>query len=64
MAEARITDAPGGERRRYGFARRPRCPACGSPRLRSYATRHQGDKTLTRYSRCRDCLTKLILVLE
>ena len=48
----------------YVSWRRPRCPLCNSYRLRSYKTVANGDGTLTRYSKCRDCGTRLILVVE
>jgi len=54
---------PAAERRRYIFVERPKCPACRSVRLRCYASRRQGDSSLTRYSRCLDCGTKIIMVL-
>jgi len=47
----------------YLYVRRPRC-ICGSVKLKSYATRRNGDGSLTRYTRCRACGRRLILVVE
>jgi len=49
---------------RYVHYRRPRCPTCGSCRLRSYHTVRNGDDSLTRYSRCLDCGQRLFVVAE
>jgi DNA-directed RNA polymerase subunit M/transcription elongation factor TFIIS len=57
-------DADAGERRHYLFVTRPRCPSCGSPKLRCYGSGRQGDASLTRYCRCCNCGTKLIVVVE
>lgn len=60
-------DAPG----RYVFAERPRCPDCGSGNLKTTKTsREQSDgadprdDTLTRFSLCRQCGRRFILVLD
>ncbi len=50
--------------RHYVHFTRPRCPVCGSVKLRAYRTIRNGDGSLTRYSRCKDCETKLIVVVE
>jgi phage FluMu protein Com len=51
-------------RRRYIRAKRPRCPTCNSPRLQTYRTEQNGDDTVTRYARCRDCRQLLLVVVE
>jgi len=49
---------------RYVYVERPRCPECQSVRILAYKTIDQGDGSLTRYTCCRDCQAKFILVLE
>jgi len=49
---------------RYVHYQRPRCPTCGSRRLRSYRTTQNGDGSLTRHSRCLDCRQRLLVVAE
>ncbi len=51
------------DKRYYVHYYRPRC-VCGSVKLRSYRTTQNGDGSLTRHSRCRDCGAKLIVVAE
>jgi DNA-directed RNA polymerase subunit RPC12/RpoP len=46
------------------FTTRPRCPSCGSVRLHADRTLDNGDGTLLRYSRCRECGQKIHLVVE
>lgn len=41
---------------------RPRCPHCGSTRLRADRSVTDGDGTVTRYSRCQDCREKLCVI--
>jgi DNA-directed RNA polymerase subunit M/transcription elongation factor TFIIS len=48
----------------YVYTQRPRCPICGSPRLKAYKTRKNGDDSVTRYSKCLACGRRLILVVE
>lgn len=43
---------------------RPRCPNCGSSRLLAYKTRHGGDGTTTRHTRCEACGRRVHLVFE
>jgi hypothetical protein len=68
MADAQGTthDRPATDDRQpeYVYTVRPRCPHCGSVRLRSYKTRDNGDDTLTRYSICQNCGRRLVLVVE
>ena len=61
-----MTDPPADptEKRHYVHYYRPRCPACGSHRLRAYRTTQNGDGSVTRHSRCLDCRAKLIVVAE
>ena len=50
--------------RLYTYGTRPRCPACGSLRLRSNGTRKNGDGSVTRYGWCQACFQELFIVLE
>jgi DNA-directed RNA polymerase subunit RPC12/RpoP len=52
------------ERPRIVFVERPRCPACGSIRLQTYRTTQNGDSTVTRHARCRDCSQRILVVVE
>ena len=52
------------EQRHYIYFERPRCPECGSIRLRAYRSTKNGDRSVTRNSRCLDCGAKLIVVAE
>ena len=52
------------EERHYIYFERPRCPECGSIRLRAYRSTKNGDRSVTRNSRCLDCGAKLIVVAE
>jgi len=52
------------KRPRYLYVQRPRCPECGGVKLLAYRTSQNGDGSLTRYARCGDCHTRLILILE
>jgi len=45
----------GHDRRFVVITTRPRCPRCGSTRLRAYRSTRAADGTVTRHSRCRDC---------
>jgi hypothetical protein len=49
---------------RYVHHRRPRCPQCCSTSLRSYKTLRNGDGSVTRYTACKGCGHRFILVLE
>jgi DNA-directed RNA polymerase subunit M/transcription elongation factor TFIIS len=49
---------------RYVYTQRPRCPECGSVRLLTYATKKNGDSSLTRYAKCAECGAKVVLVVE
>jgi DNA-directed RNA polymerase subunit M/transcription elongation factor TFIIS len=49
---------------RYVHCRRPRCPKCRATSLRSYKTLRSGDGSVTRYTACKDCGHRFILVLE
>lgn len=49
---------------RYLFLERPRCPECGSTRLRTYRSVEQEDGTRLRYSECLTCGCRLRIVLE
>jgi len=51
-------------KRHYLHVERPRCPACGSVDIRAYRTTRNGDESITRYSRCKCCDARLILVVE
>ncbi len=44
--------------------RRPRCPGCKSVQIEVRSTRKQGDGTLLRYCRCRECGQTLKVVVE
>ena len=62
---ATTRDVTGADQRgRLVFCARPRCPECGSTRLKSYKTVQNGDDTVTRYTSCRDCLCKFRLCVE
>jgi len=43
---------------------RPRCPRCGSARLRAYKSIDVGGDTIVRYVACRGCGGKALLILE
>jgi hypothetical protein len=59
------TDAPdAAEKLRYVFVARPRCPACNSLKVTSYRTLKNGDGSLTRYAKCRDCRWKFLVVVD
>lgn len=50
---------------RYVFIRRPRCPACDRTRLETYKSATSEDgQVVTRYTRCRDCGHRFIVILE
>jgi len=53
-----------GRRRYYVHYQRPRCPRCDSLRLRSYRSTPNGDGSVTRHSRCRDCGARLLIVAD
>ncbi|MBN2561796.1 MAG: hypothetical protein JXQ75_12780 [Phycisphaerae bacterium] len=44
--------------------RRPRCPQCESVNIEVRSSRRQGDGSLLRYCRCRDCGQSLKVVVE
>lgn len=48
----------------YISVKRPRCPRCGGVKLRTYKSIDNGDGSVTRYSRCRDCDRRMILIVE
>jgi DNA-directed RNA polymerase subunit M/transcription elongation factor TFIIS len=58
------TSKPERERPKYVYVTRPKCPDCGSVKLRAYKTIPNGDLTLTRYCKCGECQARLILVVE
>lgn len=49
---------------RYVWVKRLRCPACGSIDLLTYKTRREEAAVLTRYTRCRSCEFRFIVVVE
>lgn len=49
---------------RYVYCARPRCPACRGAALLTYRSQSDGDGTVTRYSCCRTCGAKFIVVME
>jgi DNA-directed RNA polymerase subunit M/transcription elongation factor TFIIS len=49
---------------RYVFVARPRCPRCHSVDLKVYKTIDNGDDSLTRYTTCRSCGNKFLVVAE
>jgi len=57
-------DRPPREGPPYLFIERPRCPNCGSLKLRTYRTSRHGDDSLTRHAACADCGQKVLIVLE
>ena len=64
MIDTDIIDRSHDARRHYVHTVRPRCPACGSTKLRSYHTAQNGDGSVTRHSRCLDCGARLLVVAE
>ena len=40
------------------------CPACGSDRLKSYASIGQGDESRLKYSQCKTCGQRFKIILE
>jgi DNA-directed RNA polymerase subunit RPC12/RpoP len=42
----------------------PRCPKCASTRLLAYRTACRDGYGTTRYTRCADCGTKILLIIE
>ena len=56
---------PSREPPHYVYIQRPRCPECGEVEtLMAYRTVDNGDKTKTRYARCRSCKARVVMVLE
>lgn len=49
-------------RRRLIQHRLPRCPTCGSTKLRAYRTTPNGDNTTTQHSRCKICKQRLFIL--
>ena len=49
---------------RYVYVERPRCPECQSVQILAYKTIDGGDGSLSRYTLCRSCHAKFILVME
>ena len=48
----------------YLYHRRPRCPVCGSPALKVQRSVDNGDGSRTRYSKCQDCGSNVVVVVE
>lgn len=58
-------DRDPGERLRYVFIKRPRCPACDRTRLAAYKTFKSDDHAvISRYTRCKDCGHRFIAIFE
>lgn len=49
---------------RYVYYERPKCPRCASTNLLTYKSTRHGDAAVSRYTACRSCGEKFILVLE
>ena len=49
---------------RYVYLRRTRCPICGQADLSTTKSRTDGDGTTTRWTRCRRCQHRFIVVVE
>ena len=60
--EASTTDAA--ELDRYVYIRRARCPICESPELKTQKTVDNGDDSLTRETKCRECGHRFFVVVE
>jgi len=43
---------------------RPRCPKCGSMKIRSRRSINQGDGSMFRYSVCNECEENFVVVAE
>ncbi len=56
------TDAA--ETDRYVFIQRPRCPRCASPDLKTQKTIDNGDDSITRETKCRECNHRFFIVVE
>ena len=64
-AASKRTLPPPGDSARYVFCERARCPGCGSVRLKVYKTiGGDDDDSVTRYTRCKDCGQRFIIVAE
>jgi hypothetical protein len=63
MTTTRKTDAPP-RHPVIVFIERARCPACDSPNLRTYRSTDQHDGSTLRHCVCRDCLTRIHVVVE
>ncbi len=48
----------------YIHVTRPRCPSCGSTRLRAERSTRRASGTVVRHSRCRDCGQRVFVVCE
>lgn len=53
-----------GERLRYVFIEKARCPACGSAALQTIRSKDQGDGTTERRTQCRVCFHRFFVVVE
>ena len=56
--------AEGGRELVIVVCERPRCPQCGSVRIRTRRTIRQGDDSTLRYVRCMKCSKSFKVVLE
>jgi C4-type Zn-finger protein len=52
------------EPERYVYVELARCPRCHSARLKAYKTLRPEPEVLNRYTLCRDCGHKFIVVAE
>lgn len=49
---------------RYVFAKLPRCPECKGAKHRAYRSVDSGDDSRTKYTLCKDCGCKFIIILD
>lgn len=49
---------------RYVFVELPRCPECGGTRHRAYRSVEQGDGSRMKWTECKTCHEKFIVILE
>jgi len=49
---------------RYVYASLPRCPACGGTEHRSYRSVDQGDGSRMKWTACKACGEKFVVILE
>ena len=49
---------------RYVYVTRPRCPQCQGILLKVYKSRSDPDGPLVRYTRCRECDHRFVVIVD